>query len=242
MSPPRKHCWKVCVCVLCGNLQHDYQKTPISQKDDVVFKEISEIQMEVERIWEKRQWEGLRGHIWGEEIDGKGQWETWEKVLSSKKPEGFGVSSFFATNRALLFKWVRSPWIDIVRELYALSHQGIDLLLFVRNKVINGEDTLFWAEIWLDKVALKLHYPRLYALESHKQISVAAKIGHASLDFSYPRSPRDADANADADADADTDADADADANADADVDADADANTDAKYRCQFEYRCQCEY
>nr|GEW58156.1 Gag-Pol polyprotein [Tanacetum cinerariifolium] len=43
----------------------------------------------------------------------------------------------------------RSPKIDIVREIYALSHQ-----------------------------------------ESHKQISVVAKMRHASLDFSYCRAPR----------------------------------------------------
>nr|GEV75363.1 retrovirus-related Pol polyprotein from transposon TNT 1-94 [Tanacetum cinerariifolium] len=46
------------------------------------------------------------------------------------------------------------------------------------------------AKIWLDKVALKLQYPRLYSLESHKKISVAAKIEHVSLDFSYIRAPR----------------------------------------------------
>ncbi|GKD03966.1 hypothetical protein Tco_1178940 [Tanacetum coccineum] len=128
--------------------------------------------MEVERIWEKRQWEGLRGHICGEEIDGQGQF-----IRAIHSDRG-ALDNYNSLSR-------RSPWIDIVRELYALSHQGIDLSLFVRNKVINGEDTLFWAEIWLDKVALKLHYPRLYALESHKQISVAAKIGHASLDFFF---------------------------------------------------------
>ncbi|GKD95348.1 hypothetical protein Tco_1375185, partial [Tanacetum coccineum] len=55
------------------------------------------------------------------------------------------------------------PWIDIVRELYDLSHQ--------------------------DNISLKHQYPRLYALESHKQ-SVVAKMKHASLDFSYRLAPR----------------------------------------------------
>ncbi|GKC64583.1 RNA-directed DNA polymerase, eukaryota [Tanacetum coccineum] len=57
-------------------------------------------------------------------------------------------------------------------------------------KVGNGEDTFFWDEIWLDKIALKHQYPRLYTLESHKQISVAAKMRHASLDFYYRCAPR----------------------------------------------------
>ncbi|GJR75905.1 hypothetical protein Tco_0088270 [Tanacetum coccineum] len=33
-------------------------------------------------------------------------WIGWEKVLASKKNGGHGVSSFFASNRGLLFKWV----------------------------------------------------------------------------------------------------------------------------------------
>ncbi|GKD39680.1 RNA-directed DNA polymerase, eukaryota [Tanacetum coccineum] len=57
-------------------------------------------------------------------------------------------------------------------------------------KVGNGEDTLFWDEIWLDKIALKHQYPRLYTLESHKQISVAAKMRNASLDFYYRCAPK----------------------------------------------------
>lgn len=75
-------------------------------------------------------------------------------------------------------------------ERYALSHQGIDLLSFIRKTVGNGEDTLFLDEIWLDKIALKYQYPRLYTLESHKQISVVAKMRHASLDFTNYHAPR----------------------------------------------------
>ena len=33
-------------------------------------------------------------------------WVNWPKVLSAKKYGGLGVSSFFALNRALLFKWI----------------------------------------------------------------------------------------------------------------------------------------
>ncbi|GJX29633.1 hypothetical protein Tco_0237712 [Tanacetum coccineum] len=37
---------------------------------------------------------------------------------------------------------------------------------------------------------IKHQYPRFYALESHKQISVATKMRHASFYFSYRRAPR----------------------------------------------------
>ncbi|GJQ99597.1 hypothetical protein Tco_0522582 [Tanacetum coccineum] len=41
-----------------------------------------------------------------QEGDRKIAWVKWSKVLASKKFGGLGVSSFFALNRALLFKWV----------------------------------------------------------------------------------------------------------------------------------------
>ncbi|GKA18555.1 hypothetical protein Tco_0698470 [Tanacetum coccineum] len=46
---------------------------------------------------------------------------------------------------------------------------------------------------WLDIIrddALKVQYPRLYALELCKDIKVAKKMGHSSLDLSYRPSPR----------------------------------------------------
>ncbi|GJS62208.1 RNA-directed DNA polymerase, eukaryota [Tanacetum coccineum] len=42
-------------------------------------------------------------------VDGperKMAWISWNKVLASKKYGGLGVSSFYALNRALLFKWI----------------------------------------------------------------------------------------------------------------------------------------
>nr|GFB25252.1 RNA-directed DNA polymerase, eukaryota [Tanacetum cinerariifolium] len=38
--------------------------------------------------------------------DRKLAWIGWNMVLTSKRNGGLGVSSFFAYNRALLFKWV----------------------------------------------------------------------------------------------------------------------------------------
>ncbi|GJY24202.1 hypothetical protein Tco_0397860 [Tanacetum coccineum] len=115
------------------------------------------------------------------------------KLLASKKYGGLGISSFFAFNHALVFKWIwrffsqgsslwarfikdiygergaidslesisrRSPWLNIVRETKSLKNKGIDILAFVRKKVGNEEDMLFWNDIWLDDMALKHRYPR----------------------------------------------------------------------------------
>ncbi|GJR42475.1 hypothetical protein Tco_1310578 [Tanacetum coccineum] len=54
----------------------------------------------------------------------------------------------------------------------------------------NEEDLLFWDDIWLDEIALKHRYPRLYALELSKHISVSNKLSNKSLVFSYRRNPR----------------------------------------------------
>ena len=137
------------------------------------------------------------------------------------KKGGLGVSSFFATNRALLFKWVwqfvthgsslwfikaiygekgaldkgitttrRSPWIDIICELCSFKSKGIDILAFFRKKVGNGENSMFWDDVWLGYATLKVQYPRLYALELCKDIVVAEKMRDPTLVHTYCHPPR----------------------------------------------------
>nr|GEV10093.1 RNA-directed DNA polymerase, eukaryota [Tanacetum cinerariifolium] len=83
-----------------------------------------------------------------------------------------------------------SPWLDIVREINVLRSKGINFLSFIRKKVGNGEDTLFWEDSWFDGISLKQQFPRLYSLESAKHINVAEKMNHLSLSWSYRREPR----------------------------------------------------
>ncbi|GJY43502.1 putative RNA-directed DNA polymerase, partial [Tanacetum coccineum] len=78
----------------------------------------------------------------------------------------------------------------IVREVYHLKQKRIDLLPYCTKKVGNGVDTLFWDEAWLGDVTLKHIYPRVYALETNKLISVAEKLEHQSVIFSLRREPR----------------------------------------------------
>ncbi|GJT15049.1 hypothetical protein Tco_0873755 [Tanacetum coccineum] len=147
----------------------------------------------------------------------------WKKVLASKNKGGLGISSLFAFNRALLFKWIwrfisqdsslwtrfikalygdhgsidnpsalsrKSPWSDIIKEVSALALKGINLLSFIKKKVGNGEHTCFWEDVWLDDLPLMTSFPRLYALENVKQISVASKLRDSSLSSSFRRNPR----------------------------------------------------
>ncbi|GJR87200.1 RNA-directed DNA polymerase, eukaryota [Tanacetum coccineum] len=57
--------------------------------------------------------------------DRKLAWISWNTVLASKKNGGLGVSSFFAHNRALLFKWVwrfltddSSMWTRFIKAIF----------------------------------------------------------------------------------------------------------------------------
>ncbi|GKE75633.1 hypothetical protein Tco_1537674 [Tanacetum coccineum] len=128
---------------------------------------------------------------------------SWDEVISkntilaSKKNGGLGVSSFYAHNRALHFKWVwrfltddTTLWTHFIKAIFGnkgaldtckrMSRRSpwIDVIHTIHSLQSKGE------------VALKDLYKRLYALEMCKSISVAEKMGHSSLVHSFRRMPR----------------------------------------------------
>nr|GFC92000.1 RNA-directed DNA polymerase, eukaryota, reverse transcriptase zinc-binding domain protein [Tanacetum cinerariifolium] len=133
-------------------------------------------------------------------------WVSWSKVLASKSNGGLGVSSFYAINRGLLFKWIwrflsrdqslwsqvihalhgsntstlsasySSPWSSIIKECNALKSQGLDLISHCKIRVGNGMSTSFWHDQWLGDSCLRLSYPRLFAFKNNKVCTVAAKM------------------------------------------------------------------
>ncbi|GKE77245.1 hypothetical protein Tco_1543365, partial [Tanacetum coccineum] len=115
----------------------------------------------------------------------------WENVLTSKESRvikalheedgklGYPIKSSFSSN-----------WIDIVRTLPILFNKGIDLLGYIKKKVGNGKNTKFWYEPWKGDVSFKNLFPRLFALELDKNITVARKMAHPSLGTSFRRNPR----------------------------------------------------
>ncbi|GJW86582.1 hypothetical protein Tco_0161922 [Tanacetum coccineum] len=80
--------------------------------------------------------------------------------------------------------------IYLPRELSSLSSQGINLLAHLKKKVGNGVHTSFWEDSWINDIPLSQSYPRLYALENRKHITVAEKISEATLIASFRRAPR----------------------------------------------------
>ncbi|GJR86918.1 RNA-directed DNA polymerase, eukaryota, reverse transcriptase zinc-binding domain protein [Tanacetum coccineum] len=121
----------------------------------------------------------------------KSSWFNWNKALASKKNGGIGVSSFFAINRALLFKWVwrffsdgSSLWSTFIKALFGF-HGAIGLIVKPNRRSI-------WSDILqaVNSLKDKEKFPRLYALEESKSISVADKLGLSSLYLSFRRPPR----------------------------------------------------
>ncbi|GJT74437.1 RNA-directed DNA polymerase, eukaryota [Tanacetum coccineum] len=121
-------------------------------------------------------------------------WVKWSKVLAAKKHGGLGVSSFYALNRALLFKWKLSPftsstWNTIIQEVSVLKSQGVDLISHCKKRVGNGVLTRFWSDVWLGDKQLRLLFPRIFALEANKDCTVATKL-QGSVDLSLHRHVR----------------------------------------------------
>ncbi|GKB43110.1 hypothetical protein Tco_0888052 [Tanacetum coccineum] len=87
------------------------------------------------------------------------------------------------------FHW-RSNWLDIIREFQSTSRQGLNLLSHAKLKVGDGTNTSFWKDVWLAESPLNLCYPRLFALEDDKLVSVSDKIQAPSLSDSFRRPPR----------------------------------------------------
>nr|GEW59726.1 RNA-directed DNA polymerase, eukaryota, reverse transcriptase zinc-binding domain protein [Tanacetum cinerariifolium] len=115
----------------------------------------------------------------GDDKESRITWVAWEKVLSSKKNGGLGVSNFFALNRALLFKWIwrflsqdgslwyhvicvihgvrleqhsrssNSTWGAIIQEAHLLASKGFDFLSHCKICVGDGSNTRFWLDTWI---------------------------------------------------------------------------------------------
>nr|GEW61243.1 RNA-directed DNA polymerase, eukaryota, reverse transcriptase zinc-binding domain protein [Tanacetum cinerariifolium] len=133
-----------------------------------------------------RKLESIRSHFFnGHSSDSnKASWVKWKAVLASKDNGGLGVSSLYALNRALMFKWIwrfhtqdSSLWVKVIKAIY-----GTD----------GNMDSLarFWDQRWVEGDVLKIRFSRIYALERSKDITVGSKRNHHSLDFLFRRSPR----------------------------------------------------
>nr|GFB17952.1 RNA-directed DNA polymerase, eukaryota [Tanacetum cinerariifolium] len=155
--------------------------------------------------------------IGADNLDKKITWVAWDKVLASKKNGGLGVSSYFALNMALLFKWIwhfvsqddslwfhvmqalygphidshsvpySSNWCSILKKMQMLKAKGFDFLSLCNKRVGDENNTSFWLDTWRGDSALRDSFPRMFTLEMEKNYMVATKMA-APVDASFRRS------------------------------------------------------
>ncbi|GJW76413.1 hypothetical protein Tco_0138095 [Tanacetum coccineum] len=82
----------------------------------------------------------------------KVSWFSWDSVVASKEVRGLGMSSFFAMNCALLFKWIwrfkvqpKATWVSVIKAIHGRLgnlDRGVTVEenkeVSIRDKVHNG--------------------------------------------------------------------------------------------------------
>nr|GEY84431.1 RNA-directed DNA polymerase, eukaryota, reverse transcriptase zinc-binding domain protein [Tanacetum cinerariifolium] len=53
---------------------------------------------------------------------------------------------------------------------WVLSGKGFDFVSHVKKRVGNGQNTKFWLDTWILDSPLSVRFPRLFALDSDKQV------------------------------------------------------------------------
>ncbi|GJZ28167.1 RNA-directed DNA polymerase, eukaryota [Tanacetum coccineum] len=138
--------------------------------------------------------ESIRSHFFNghDSASRKASWIKWDYVLAPKEKGGLGVSSLYALNRALMFKWVwrfysqnSSLWARVMKAIH-----GDDGRIGKDIKACNQSCWLNINDNWIRGNTLKNLYPRIYALENSKQVTVCAKLADIALDASFRRKPR----------------------------------------------------
>ncbi|GJX14583.1 RNA-directed DNA polymerase, eukaryota [Tanacetum coccineum] len=85
------------------------------------------------------------------------------------------ISALHGSSSQVLSASFSSLWKSILNEVKSLKAQGVDLISHCKIRVGNGMNTSFWNDCWIGDSMLKHLFPRLFALETIKDISVADK-------------------------------------------------------------------
>nr|GEW15513.1 RNA-directed DNA polymerase, eukaryota, reverse transcriptase zinc-binding domain protein [Tanacetum cinerariifolium] len=85
---------------------------------------------------------------------------------------------------------IRTYWTNIVQEVKQMQNQGVNFFEYIRLKLGNGDNTLFWEDKWCKGGVLKDLFPRLYALELIRKSTVSVKLSESSLENSFRRKVR----------------------------------------------------
>ncbi|GJX93277.1 hypothetical protein Tco_0347863 [Tanacetum coccineum] len=80
-----------------------------------------------------------------------------------------------------------STWSSIMREVQLLKSKGFDFMSLCSKRVRDGSNTRFWLDVWKGDSPFCDVFPRIFALEQDKQMTVANKMAaHVSASFRRP--------------------------------------------------------
>jgi hypothetical protein len=106
----------------------------------------------------------------------------WARVIKAIHGDDGGVGRHVKAG-------TQSCWMTVVNEITVLKKHGIDIFDFMCFKLGNGDKVAFWEDKCIGDHVLKELYPRIYALETCKLVTVGSKLAHTSLDSSFRRKP-----------------------------------------------------
>nr|GEZ26864.1 RNA-directed DNA polymerase, eukaryota, reverse transcriptase zinc-binding domain protein [Tanacetum cinerariifolium] len=104
------------------------------------------------------------------------------------------VSSLYALNRGLMFKWVwrffnqkSSLWKNVIKVIHGVDGRGVNIFDFKKLRLGNRETIKFWTDNWYHRGILKDLCHRLFALENCKDVTISAKMRDPHLEFFFRR-------------------------------------------------------
>nr|GEU75252.1 RNA-directed DNA polymerase, eukaryota [Tanacetum cinerariifolium] len=192
MSPPRKRCWKVYVCYVYVNLQQHYHKTPISQRDEDTY-------VKKRRMREMRMALNEKGiHLMAvsqqayllkaRDVDQKdmmvnpnGCWKKIEGECSPECPDSCcNDRCMKAWGRTITGKCKGTQYLETSDMIGDIGRRSV----YMRR--CNDENSFmaskFWYDNWICDKSLRDRFPRLFALEREKEVSIAVKMGASVVD------------------------------------------------------------
>ncbi|GJS40373.1 RNA-directed DNA polymerase, eukaryota [Tanacetum coccineum] len=137
-----------------------------------------------------------RRSSWEETIDRKLSLIGWKNILASMKNRGLGVSSFFALNRALLFKWIwlfishdSSLWARFIKAIYG-TKDALDISIRLPARCSPWLNILREFRRLSQKGTNLFSFVKKSRLELEEHVTIASKLRDMSLMPSFRRAPR----------------------------------------------------
>nr|GEV55675.1 hypothetical protein [Tanacetum cinerariifolium] len=192
---------RVSASVLRMNLQKS-KLIGISVEDEIVSRVASKMRcctLTTPFLYLRIKVGGLMSHIksW-DEIEAKlhsrlSKWKMktlssgdalWSRFIRAVHGNRGGIETHLRVSYSL-------TWLSIVNEVNKMRNKGIDLLKYMKIQDGNGLNTKILEDVWMGNKNFKTSFPRIYALESDKNLIVAVKMAHNDVAFSLRHQPRD---------------------------------------------------